>query len=507
LLGDVSVPMRMSAIGMRVSHRLSKSRFCYGLQCLKQLWWRVHEPDAPELRPSAAQQVIFDRGHQVGERAQRDFPGGTLVGHEHFEMEKKVADTRAALAARAPAIFEASFQEDGVFVAVDVLVRGRAGQTLVEVKSSTSVKDQYLPDVAIQLYVARRAGVGVRRGEVMHLNSACRYPDLSDLFVREDITEKAEALLPAVPAQLKKMQKTLAGALPEVDVGPHCDDPYECPFKGRCWEPVGADHVSTLYAGRKLAARLLDVGVESLLDIPEETALSAIQARQVRAMRAGRPVVEAGLGQALRTLKAPVAYLDFETIAPAIPVWKGCGPYMAVPVQLSCHMVGARGATKHHEHLADGPSDPRPAMAEAVLRACDGASTVVAYNAAFERKCLQHLAEQVPSARTGLESVIARLVDLLPVVRNHVYHPAFGGSFSMKAVGPALVPGLTYEGMAIGEGGAAQAALEGLLLGNPTRAALAERQDLRRHLLDYCEQDTLAMVKVVEALRRLAAGA
>src|SRR5574341_1115859 len=110
---------------MSEPHRtgLSKSRFCYGLQCLKQLWWRVHEPDAPELTPDAALQAIFDRGHDVGRRAQRAFPGGTLIGHEHWEIAEKVADTKAALAAQAPAIYEAAFLVDGVYVAVDVLER------------------------------------------------------------------------------------------------------------------------------------------------------------------------------------------------------------------------------------------------------------------------------------------------------------------------------------------------------------------------------------------------
>jgi len=281
------------------------------------------------------------------------------------------------------------------------------------------------------------------------------------------------------------------------------DEPYECPFKGRCWEPVGDDHVSTLYSGRKLAARLLDDGIESLLDVPAETVLSAIQARQVRAMKAGTPVVEAGLAKALRTLKAPVAYLDFETVNPAIPVWYGCGPYMAIPVQLSCHVVGAGGAMTHQEHLAKGPGDPRPAMAEAVVRACDGAETVVAYNASFERKCLQHLADHVPAQRAALQSVMGRLVDLLPIVRDHVYHPAFGGGFGMKAVAPALVPSLDYGDLEIGEGSLASTILQRLLLGGESMDA-AERERLRAHLLAYCERDTLAMVKVVERLRELA---
>lgn len=482
---------------------LSKSRFCQGLQCLKQLWWRAHEPDAPELEVTPSLRAIFDRGHLVGERARAQFPGGTLIDRDHVQYAEKLADTRAALAAGAPAIYEASFSADGVFAAVDVLERRRRGFGIVEVKSTVETKDPHIPDTAIQLHVVRAAGLDVTRVEVMHLNRDCRFPDLSNLFVRDDVTAAAEAFLPTIPGHLARMRAALDGPLPVVEIGPHCEDPYDCPFKARCWPEVGDDHVSHLYYASRVTGPLLAAGIASIRDIPDGAKLSDVQARQVRASRSGQVVVEGDLARALATLVPPVAYLDFETIAPAIPAWNGCGPYMAVPVQLSAHVVGATGATTHHEHLADGPGDPRPAMAEAVLRACAAARTVVAYNASFERRCIEHLAENVPSRRGALLEVTGKLVDLLPMVRNHFYHPGFGGSFSMKTVAPALVPGLDYAGLEIGEGETASNALEALLLGGPALSA-AERDTLRAHLLEYCKLDTLAMVKVVERLRQLA---
>ena len=153
----------------------------------------------------------------------------------------------------------------------------------------------------------------------------------------------------------------------------------------------------------------------------------------------------------------------------------------------------------HHEFLAEGPSDPRPAIAQAVVSACAGARTVVAYNASFEKGRLLHLADNVPSLRTALLDVAHRLVDLLPIVRDHVYHPEFGGSFGLKSVAPALVPGLGYEDLDIGEGSAASTVLEALLLREDSVPA-ADRATLRRQLMDYCERDTLATVKVYERL-------
>ena len=494
----VTATIEREAVG-----NLSKSRFCAGLQCVKQLWWRVHEPDAPELAASPALQSVFDAGHQLGELAQAEFPGGQLIGHEHFEFAAKVADTATALEGKAPAIFEASFLADGVFVAVDVLERRRRGHTLVEVKSTLDVKDAHIPDVAIQLHVLRAAGLDVPRAHLMHLDRTCRHPDLSNLFRRQDVTRQAEAFLPSVPGYLRRMRKALAGDLPVVEPGRHCTKPYACPFASRCMPELPDHHVSTLYKGGRRGQALLDAGIESIYDIPDDAELPAIAARQARAVKAGKVVIEPGPAGALEKLEFPIAFLDFETVMLAIPVWSGCGPYTQVPVQMSCHVVDARGAVTHFEHLAEGDDDPRPAMAEVVLEACAGAGSVVAYNAGFEKRCIEHLAETVPGRRKELLAITGRLVDLLRVVRRYVYHPDFRGEFGMKVVGPALVKGLTYGDLAIGEGATAAAVLEGLLL-RGGQMSRAQRDTLRAQLLAYCAQDTIAMVKVFERLGEFA---
>ena len=334
----------------------------------------------------------------------------------------------------------------------------------------------------------------------MHLNRECVFPDLSNLFARDDVTEEAEALLPAMPKEIKRLQAALAGKLPSVEPGPHCTDPYDCPFMDRCWSELPQHHVSTLYRiGKRLEEFLAD-GIETIYDLPDDIALSPVTARQARSVRKGRMVVEPELAEALAQIEAPTAFLDFETIMPAVPVWKGCHPYEQIPVQMSCHVRGARGGMEHREFLAEGPSDPRAAIAEAVVAACAGARTVVAYNASFEKRCLEHLAAAVPAQRKALRDVVRRLVDLLPIVRENVYHPKFGGSFGLKSVLPALVPGLGYEDLDIGEGSTAQAALEALLLSEDSITA-GERKKMRRQLREYCRRDTLGMVTLFERLR------
>jgi hypothetical protein len=187
----------------------------------------------------------------------------------------------------------------------------------------------------------------------------------------------------------------------------------------------------------------------------------------------------------------------------AIPRWTGCRPWQQVPVQFSVH-AEERGALVHREWIADGPEDPRPALAAALVEACAGAKKIVAYYASFERDCLRQLRESVPGCAKELERIERRLVDLLPVIRRHVYHPDFGGGFSIKKTLPALVPGLSYADLQVQDGEAATVELQRLMLRGAELPA-DERAALRDALLRYCERDTWAMVKLLEKLRSLVA--
>jgi hypothetical protein len=108
--------------------------------------------------------------------------------------------------------------------------------------------------------------------------------------------------------------------------------------------------------------------------------------------------------------------------------------------------------------------------------------SIVVYSA-FESQGLAELAAWLPEFAGRIKKIQRRLWDLLTVVRNHVYHPNFAGSYSIKNVLPALVPGMTYEGMEVADGTDA-----GLAWGSLIRGGLdqAERDRVRKALLEYC---------------------
>jgi predicted RecB family nuclease len=496
----------MTARAHASTTRLSKSRFTSGLQCHKKLWWEVHEPDAVELQPDKVLQDRFDQGRQVGEVARARYPGGVLIDLPYNARAERVAATKTALDSGAPAVFEATFIADGTYVAIDVLEKQGDAYRLTEVKSSTSQKDEHVPDVAVQARVAAACGVKITAAAVLHLNKEFRHPASGDLFARTDVTGAVAAFLPTVPDEIARQQKMLAGPLPDVPVGLHCFEPRECPFIGRCW-PDAPDHIRNFAGvGKVKTAAYLARGITSITDLPaqEKLKLNFTQRRQLKAMAENRLIVEPTLARELEPFAGRLGFLDFETIARAIPVWPGMAPWQQAAAQFSYHERQADGTYTHAAFLAEGPEDARPPLAAAMVRATANAERVVMYTS-FERTRIRELQRAVPELATELAALEAKLIDLHPVVKNCVYHPDFRGSFSLKDILTPLVPELTYNDLVIVDGRVASVEIARLLF-VADKIPRQERDRVRQDLLDYCQRDTWAMVKLVERLRELGGG-
>lgn len=482
--------------------RLSKSDYLAGLQCPKHLWLRINEPDAPQLLADDNLEALFEQGRRVGALARQYVPGGKLIDHPYYAIDKKLRDTQQALEEGCDIIYEAAFVAGNQFVAVDILQRIADGFIIIEVKSSTSVKDEHLQELALQANILQECGIRVVKCEVMHINRECVYPDLSNLFVREDVTESVSPLVEKVSLERGRHTEILSGSLPTIQIGPHCLGPRECAFKELCWSDVPEHHVTTLYRlSAKKAFELVEQGAETIQQIPADHKLSAIAERQRRAVLENRPLIEDNLTDALQAFGGSLGFLDFETVSLAVPVWDGCRPYDAVPVQFSFCKLKDDGSLTHSEWLAEGPEDPREELALALIQACDGVDVIAAYNSQFEAKALNHLAAALPHLAEQLGSIKDRLVDLLPVIREHVYHPQFYGGFGLKQVLPALLDEQTYEELDIADGNTASWLLQSLLLGNERTPD--ETAELREQLKNYCKADTESLAKLFIHLKRL----
>jgi hypothetical protein len=487
--------------------RISKSKFVAGVQCLKRLYLQVHEPGLAGERDEASKSVM-EQGRQVGLVAQRAFPGGVSVEAGPTELDKAIQATRDLVAkSEAPAIFEATFQHGDVLVRTDVLKRsGRSGHRLIEVKSATRMKPHYAYDVAIQRHVLTGAEIEVKQASVMHLNREYVFDgkeyDVSQLFTLAEIKSQDAVGEAEISDRLKEQFRILNHPRsPDIQPGRQCEDPVLCEFYDHCNPDLPAGHISFLPGIRaKKIGELAAAGITSIKRIPARFPLSERQRRAVDCAKTGKPFVSPELADELDALKYPLCFMDFETVFPALPRFAKMAPYDHIPFQWSIHRQEKPGAPlKHFEFLAENNSDPRAPFTESLCKAAAGAGNIVVYNETFEYSRLDDLARWLPSYSARIESIKGKMWDLLRVIRRYVYHPAFEGSFSLKAVLPAFVPEMAYENLEISEGMAAGLAWARLIdPGIPAR----EKSRLTRALLEYCKQDTLGLAKLLEALRK-----
>jgi len=485
---------------------LSKSTYLMGLQCPKLLWHRYNAKDLLEP-PRTLAQAIFDQGHTVGAWAKRLYPDGIEIGPGVTDFDLVCAESRRKLVARKP-LFEPAFRAAGGYARIDILNPVADGAwDIIEVKSSTSVKDVYLEDVAFQAHVCTAAGLLIRRCYVLHINSNYVRQgevDPQQLFTQVDVTRNISALSSKIEDRVNAFAKVIGAAEhPPVNIGPHCSSPYDCPLTHRCWSFLPEHNVTTLYRGTKKAFKLLDEGVTAITDIPATAKLSKAQQIQRETILANQAHADPAQLQAfLGRLKYPLHYLDFETMGSAVPLFDGSRPFEQIPFQFSLHVVHQPGAEpEHRSFLAAGREDPRPRFMEALVNAVEPSGSVIAYNAGFERGVLAGCAQVLPQHAAWVGSLPSRIVDLLePFRKFHCYHPAQHGSASIKAVLPAFT-GKDYSELAIGEGGTASLEFIRVTFSDVTAEELAR---VRNNLEEYCQLDMLAMVWLVDRLRELA---
>jgi predicted RecB family nuclease len=456
----------------------------------------------------------MQQGIEVGSLARQMFAGGVLVAVDHRHLSDAIRDTRELVAnPEVPVIFEATFEHSGVLVRTDVLTRNGKGFHLTEVKSATKIKPEYTDDVSIQKYVMGGCGVQVKETNLMHLSRDYIYDgavgadgrrvyEISRLFVTEEVQPQSDG---QVTRTLDEQFKVLAQPLPpNVRPSSQCNSPYYCEFYDHCHPVWDGDIHSLPIAGCKIEA-LRDAGITSIDQLPglialrERFHLTKKECKFALGANEKGVQINPALVAELKSLRYPLYFMDFETVFPALPLFAGLRPYDQLPFQWSVHVLSKPGTEpKHHEFLATDTSDPRRDFISSLCAVMGEIGNIVVYNETFESQRLSELTSWPPGFAGRIKKIQRRLWDLLPVMRKHVYHPAFGGSFSLKHVLPALVPDMTYDGMAVANGQDAGLAWESLVRGGLDQS---ERDRIKRALLEYCGQDTLAMVKLLEKLR------
>lgn len=480
---------------------LSKSRIIAWKQCQKQLWLQAYQPSLATISESSKRN--FQIGNAVGEVARHVYPSGILI-EDVYDLKAALKSTQEALAEHPnQPLFEAAFQHDGVLVRADVMLPEKSGYRMVEVKSSTALKDYHLHDCAIQTWIVKQNGIPLTSVELAHIDTSFVYQgdeDYRGLFRHVPLDAQLAPLLDQVPGWIEGARDTLGSKdEPAIEPGEQCADPFECPFYAYCTrnmekpeEPeFSLDVFYRMQAGKKEGLRAQ--GYEDALTVPESQ-LNETQRWIQRVSRSGNAELKPAAQQELAALPYPRYHLDFETITMAVPRWAGTRPYgTQVPFQWSCHIEDAPGKLRHGMFLDTSGGDPRRGFAESMIKILEEDGPVLVYNQSFEKARIKELAEHCNDLADKLLAINERVVDLLPIAQANYYHPDMKGSWSIKAVLPTIAPDLAYGDLEVGNGEDAQVAYAELLDPNTSNE---QRKKLTEGLLAYCERDTLAMVRI-----------
>ena len=504
----------MTGVNERIEYKppafgLSKSRIAAFEQCPRRLWLQVHSPQVAATGQDGAQ-LRLAAGNEVGAVALALIADGELI-EAVPDMQAALDHTAELIAAADRPIFEATLEHDGVLVRIDILMPIKVGNEqawhLAEVKSSTTCKAYHVADLATQLWVAESCGLNITNASIRHLNSGFvlkRAGEYANLFSDAKLYDDATAIANERQTVVDEARRILNGQKPQCSTGAHCTSPFDCEFVAQCKEaepePPEWPIAELPNTGKRLAAAWAESQIYDLRELPEDAQLSALHERIRQAVTSGQAFVDStAFAQSMAQWDYPRTWLDFETIAFAVPHWVGTKPWEAIPFQFSAHVEQVDSSIEHVEALDLSGNDPRSMIAEALSTLpTDGA--VIAWNKSYEAMVLRALAKAVPQHKAVLLSLADRLVDPMPLAKAHYYHPDQRGSFSIKYVLPTIAPELDYQSLEVSDGMVAQAVYLEAIAPDCTEK---RRTEIDTALKQYCNQDTWAMVLICDRLSGL----
>ena len=485
--------------------KLSKSKIIAYRQCPKRLWLEVHRP---ELKDDSGSEAVFAIGNQVGEIAQTIYnpnQDGYLIEVDQLGWEVAYQKSEDWLANANAPLFEAALKIPGGLALADVMLpdssNGQKGWRMIEVKSSTSVKDYHHDDIAVQTYIAEQSGIPLTSVALAHVDNSFVYPgggDYVGLLTEVDLTAEAKGRSEEVAGWFNEAHTIIEQTQePNIEPGPQCNSPFTCSFCHHCIpEEEHREYPLTSFYRMKASRReeLESQGCRDIRDVPANALTGVNQRIREHSITGEAYFEQEGAAAALAQFSGEPRFLDFETISFAVPIWAGTRPYTQLPFQFSLHHLDEKKALRHHDFLELSGDDPREQFAQDLIQHCGESGPIFAYNAPFERRVIWALADNFPRYKKALIAIHDRIEDLLPIARNFYYHPCQHGSWSLKAVLPAICPDLSYSELdGVQDGHLAQQAY---LEASSPETTPERREQIKEQLLKYCELDTFALVRM-----------
>jgi len=493
---------------------ISKTRYLEYLTCPKDAWFRLHMPELPELELDFMGKMNVEEGNKVELVAQQlkifsGFieveKGGTKQSGELVHLETHV-------------IYQPTFIADGFIIRCDFLVYNNKSSKydLYEVKATNSLKDNERPhdhisDITFQTIVLEKAGVEVGNKFIVHLNSEYIRGDeldIEQLFITEEVTEQVTEKKDVVAEKMEQAKQYL-----NQDTEPKAG--CKCNFYGRSRHcatfhkshPEVPDYsvhdLSRIGMTPKKIEQWVNNEIYNIHEVDNVEDLTPVQKNQIRVHKTGEEEINIEeIAKILNNYSYPLYFFDYETFAPAIPIYKGYKPYQRIPIQFSLHILSKKGGELTHlEYLQQENADPSPEVAKKLVEYIAPQGTVLAWNDKFENAVTREIGERLPEYAPAMNRICAQMQDLMDIFsKQHYVHKDFKGKSAIEKIMNVLLPEMTYDNLLYTGAEVGYAWWEHIVNEGPEPTDRARKL---KHLFDYCEQDTFVMVEIYRILEKI----
>lgn len=404
-------------------------------------------------------------------------------------------------------VFQKTFIDGDFEARSDILIRNSKTNKwdIYEVKSVTKPEPEHYYDTTFQAIVMEKH-LDIDNIFILHVNNEyVRHGDfdLAQFLIAENVNGKVQELKEETLNMMKECQ--LLVSTQNYKLATECYKPKECRCKELCFPDLPDDSIYNLSrVTEKKIIELREMDIIDIKDVPDDYKLTTNQKIQVEVAKRNTVLVDKkSIKEELANLSYPIYFLDYETYDPAIPMYDGYKPYQQMVFQYSLHVVESANDTtlKHYEYVVKDACEPCKELVTDLQNHIGKEGSVIVWYKAFECTRNKEMGEICTDFKDFLEDLNGRVYDLMDIFKNNLYvDPKFKGSNSIKDVLPVLVPELNYKHLNIHNGSMAMVGWYKMVYENSTTQ---EKTQILKDLLVYCEQDTLAMVRIWEFLKKL----
>lgn len=476
---------------------INKSVFIKSLDC-QRLAWHIYR-NLIEKDKSLGDDFLIFESKKIHGLAQQLFPQGVKVSAN--SLQEALDKTKTLTADKnINTIFEPVFEYKGFTARADILCRTDDGWQIIEVKSGNKGKRKYIVDMAYSALIISKNLESVSKVKLLLLSKDFHLGlPIETLFAETDFSVEVFTKMQDYLLILDDVKKMIESEnSPEAKLKLCCKN---CRMFKQC---TGKDIEYHIFDLPRLSHLEFDelskINITQIKDIPDEIELTESQKIVKSSILNDKVFISPNLSPELEKIQFPVYYLDFESVMTIYPLYENIKPHTQIVTQYSLHKLNDFNTElEHFEFIADHTKDDRQTLAEQLIKDIGNTGSIITYSS-FERQILNHLAKLFPQLSESLNKIIERIIDLEIILKSNYYDKNFHGKTSIKKVLPVMIPDMNYNELEISEGGSASSAFAYMAMGLYDQDKITQT---KKHLLEYCKQDTLALVKIHKFLAKL----